>query len=159
MKKDLMYLFFLAVVVILLWVGGYIFIMSSPTWFTPKPVILSLPSSLDAALSNPTENSSQVHIVLITKDGFSPKTTAIHVDDVVRWINIDTGYHWPASDPHPTHTALAGFDASGNLASGETYSYQFEQPGYFVYHDHAPALAGEELIPIGLIEVLVPDGQ
>jgi hypothetical protein len=43
---------------------------------------------------------------------------------------------WIASDPHPTHTDLSGFDALGARSS---YSYTFNQTGEWGFHNHLRA--------------------
>lgn len=79
--------------------------------------------------------------VLITADGFSPDTLEISVGGSVTWQNSTSSRTWPASDPHPQHTGLAGFDALRGLAEGEEYSFTFQKAGTYTYHDHLrPAL-------------------
>ncbi|HEX7456205.1 MAG TPA: cupredoxin domain-containing protein [Candidatus Nanoarchaeia archaeon] len=73
--------------------------------------------------------------VEITKDGFSPATISVNKGATITWTNKDTAPHWVASDPHPTHTGLAGFDSGENTSQGETYSFTFEKSGTFTYHD------------------------
>ena len=97
--------------------------------------------------------SSSSHLVYITPDGFNPKSLSIEIGHTVRWLNVDTELHWPASDPHPTHTASPGFDSGGNLSAGEIYFHTFTKPGFFVYHDHNQALSGSSSTDTGLIKV------
>jgi len=72
----------------------------------------------------------------ITAGGFSPKTVNISVGDTVVFTNKNSAFHWPASNPHPTHTDLAGFDSRKGLKSGDTYSFTFTRRGTFGFHDH-----------------------
>ncbi|MBI4090287.1 MAG: amidase [Candidatus Kerfeldbacteria bacterium] len=74
--------------------------------------------------------------VSITSSGFSPATLTVGVGGTVTWTNSDSARHQPATDPHPTHTGLAGFDAIGGLSQGETFQFTFTRAGTFPYHDH-----------------------
>lgn len=72
----------------------------------------------------------------ITSAGFSPADITVKSGTVVTFKNLDTAPHWPASNPHPTHTDLPGFDALKALANGESYSFTFTQVGKWGFHDH-----------------------
>ena len=54
----------------------------------------------------------------------------------MQWVNRDSKAHQPASNPHPVHDNLPGFDAKEPLRVGETYLFTFEKTGTFNYHDH-----------------------
>lgn len=122
---------------------------------TPQQAVFLLPSVSNSQNENfsITATSSNSHLIYITPGGFNPNNLTIQSGDSVRWLNIDTQLHWPASDPHPTHTALLGFDAGGNLSQGEIYIHTFTKPGYFAYHDHNQALSGSTSTITGLIKV------
>jgi plastocyanin len=94
--------------------------------------------------NNPeTMNQPQVVGIDITASGFSPSSVTIHKGDYVQFTNKDTNPHWPASNPHPTHTDYPGFDALHGLAQGEVYRFQFNRTGTFGFHDHLhPATGG-----------------
>lgn len=123
--------------------------------FSPQETISLLPQGLNSENSSffATALSSGSHLVYITPDGFNPKSLTIQAGDTVRWINTDEVLHWPASDPHPTHTASPGFDSGGNLSQFEVYFHVFTEPGFFVYHDHNQALSGSTSTITGLIKV------
>ncbi|OGB84967.1 hypothetical protein A2994_01565 [candidate division Kazan bacterium RIFCSPLOWO2_01_FULL_48_13] len=72
----------------------------------------------------------------ITEKGFSPQTILISKGETIQWVNKDSVAHQPASNPHPVHNGLAGFDAGKSLGMGETYQFTFEKEGTFGYHDH-----------------------
>lgn len=74
--------------------------------------------------------------VSITDEGFEPSTVTIPVGTKVTFVNNGQALHWPASDPHPIHTGLSGFDARKGLATGESYSFTFTKAGTFGMHDH-----------------------
>ena len=96
----------------------------------------------------------QIHIVSIEEEGFNPQLITIHVGDTIRWINIGSELHWPASDPHPTHTGLADFDPFADIAPGESFSYIFPNEGAFGYHDHTQAIIDDEATITGVVRVL-----
>jgi plastocyanin len=85
--------------------------------------------------------------VLITSSGFIPSTLTIKIGDTVTFVNKDSKPHWPASDPHPTHTNYPGFDALRPLKTGESYSFTFTKQGAWGYHDHLnPSLRGTIIV-------------
>lgn len=83
----------------------------------------------------------QTFVVLIDETGFNPKLLEIKAGDAVRWINTINKPFWPASDPHPTHTGLPGFDALGDIFQGESFQHTFREPGVRPYHNHTQANA------------------
>jgi plastocyanin len=98
-----------------------------------------------------SQNSKQNHAdvqngkveISLTASGFSPSTVTVKKGTTVIFKNNDTRVHWPASDPHPTHTDLPGFDALKGLSPGQTYSYTFTKVGRFKMHDHLnPGIRG-----------------
>ncbi len=74
--------------------------------------------------------------VSITDTGFEPSKVTIPVGTTVVFVNNGQALHWPASGVHPTHEILPGFDAKRGLATGDTYSFTFEQKGSWPMHDH-----------------------
>lgn len=93
----------------------------------------------------------------MTPDGFVPKEVEIDVGTEVVFENSDTRKRWPATNIHPTHTVYPNsdvlkcgtdeepelFDACRGLESGETFSFTFNEPGRWRYHDHLhPQLTG-----------------
>ena len=43
---------------------------------------------------------------------------------------------WVASDVHPTHDELPGFDQLEGVEAGNDYSFTFEEVGEWTYHNH-----------------------
>lgn len=76
-------------------------------------------------------------IVVYGSAGFSPAVLRIRKGESVTFQNNTTGSLWIASDPHPAHTNLPGFDALGGIAQGEIYTYTFTKLGTWSYHNHA----------------------
>lgn len=77
-----------------------------------------------------------VAAVGINDDGFSPAEITVAPGTTVIFINNGQAAHWPASDPHPLHIRLPGFDAKRALQTGEEYSFTFVKTGSWTYHDH-----------------------
>lgn len=96
--------------------------------------------------------------ILYTKDGFDPKTITIRVGTTVAWKNLSGLPMWVASDPHPAHTDLPGFDERGiinkdfsikkALSHGTgVYEYTFTKLGTWNYHNHIyPAHRGTVIV-------------
>jgi len=124
--------------------------LSPPQEKTPPP-----PAKETAVPPSPPEPTT--HQVMSTDSGFSPKTLTIKKGDRVTFTNESASKTWPASAMHPTHTVYPGssiqkcgtteassiFDACRGLASGETYTFTFNEQGNWKYHDHlSPARTG-----------------
>lgn len=76
------------------------------------------------------------HQVEIREDGFYPAELRIKEGDIVTFVNHTDRLVWPASDPHPTHELLSGFDVGRGIKPEESWKYQFNKPGTWRYHDH-----------------------
>lgn len=75
--------------------------------------------------------------VSFTDDGWSPRTVGpIPVGTTVRFINQSSSNFQPASNPHPLHTDLEGFDAGREIPPGGSYSFVFNEVGEWGFHDH-----------------------
>src|SRR3990167_7489221 len=84
--------------------------------------------------------------VTITDKGFDPQTILINKGETVSWTNEDIKAHQPASNPHPVHNGLPGFDAKKPLKKCETYQFTFEEAGTFGYHDHLTPTANGSVV-------------
>ena len=83
------------------------------------------------------------NIVEVGEAGFNPKELKIKKGDTVIWTNASSRQVWPASAVHPTHQELPGFDSLRGISADESYSFRFDKPGSWRYHDHLnPALTG-----------------
>lgn len=67
---------------------------------------------------------------------FSPAQLNIKVGDIVIFKNTGASDFWPASDPHPTHTAYPEFDAKKAVPAGGSFQFKFLNAGSWGYHDH-----------------------
>ncbi len=88
-------------------------------------------------------------IVEYRETGFVPEEITVKVGTTVEWRSPLGRPMWVASDPHPSHTDLEGFDQRGISlfrtwlaprhahAHGESaYTYTFTNVGVWNYHNH-----------------------
>ena len=92
-------------------------------------------------------------MVQYTNKGFEPEFITVKNNTTVGWINASDKLMWVASDPHPSHTNLPGFDErsiEGNSkpavkislpfadahAGQLMYRYTFNIAGKWSYHNH-----------------------
>ncbi|HVE80718.1 MAG TPA: hypothetical protein VNA68_01070 [Candidatus Dormibacteraeota bacterium] len=99
-------------------------------------------------------------IVEYAKSGFKPETITVPAGTTVAWNNTSGRPMWVASDPHPAHTDLKGFDQLRVInraipsvipaarAHGEgIYEYTFTKLGTWKYHNHLnPAHLGAVIV-------------
>ena len=67
---------------------------------------------------------------------FHPKRLEAPVGQRVTFVNDSDERMWPASNIHPTHEILPGLEAQGPVEPGESWSFVFEEPGFWRYHNH-----------------------
>ncbi len=85
--------------------------------------------------------------VNMTAAGFSPAEQTVTTGTTVTFKNEDTAPHWVASDPHPLHTGLPGFDAGAAIAPKSAYQFIFMAPGTYGFHDHPnPSVRGRIVV-------------
>lgn len=89
----------------------------------------------DVPVTSPSQ-IPKLATISIDDTGFTPSTLTIAAGTTVLFTNNGQALHWPASDPHPTHGGMSGFDAKKGLATGEVYSFVFTKAGTFGMHDH-----------------------
>ncbi len=77
-------------------------------------------------------------VVQIVSGQLQPKAVTVTAGTTLVFKNSDTTSHQISSDPHPTHTDLAGFDV-GPIAPGGSASFTFTKIGSWGYHDHLDA--------------------
>jgi plastocyanin len=100
-----------------------------------EPVESPAMLEVSPAASAPVPSAAATE-VMITALGFTPATVTVPVGATVVFQNADTKSHWVASNPHPVHTGLPGFDAGKPIVQGDSYTFTFTTPGTFGYHDH-----------------------
>lgn len=94
------------------------------------------------------QNKSQSEELIIYSDsGFLPATLEVDAGTKVVFKNEGTGPMWVASDPHPVHSSLAGFDALKGFSTGQSYSFTFQKAGTWGYHNHLrPSHTGKIIV-------------
>lgn len=87
----------------------------------------------------------KTHVIIVDKSGFSPARLTIFKGDSVTFANTGTQPVWPASDPHPTHEYVSGFDSEPGIKPGASWTYRFDETGNLRYHDHLDVGARGEI--------------
>ncbi len=93
-----------------------------------------------------TFNPKGPSTVEYTNSGFSPASLTVKVGDTVTFVNHSSNQMWVASNPHPIHTDLSGFDEKTAVGNGGSYSYTFTTAGTHNYHNHVHASDGGTII-------------
>lgn len=162
MKKILLSIVVLMVVLVG-WIllknnkSGREFLLNTPT-FTVSPTQPSLvypESTISPSLV--ALNS----IIIYTYSGYMPKTIIIKKGEIVTWKNESDVSMWTASAGHPTHKAYPGtnialcnvlrpttmFDSCAGIASGQFWSFKFDNVGTWGYHNHSnPSHSGTIIV-------------
>ncbi|MCP6719995.1 MAG: hypothetical protein KJI72_01535 [Patescibacteria group bacterium] len=86
--------------------------------------------------NTPQTISGKEHIIELREGGLSPEEITVQKGDTIIFANASDEPFWPASDPHPTHQFLSGFDQGHAIDSGSSWNYTFYEPGIWYYHDH-----------------------
>ena len=90
--------------------------------------------------------SAPIEVTINTDGSFNPPLITVSVNRTVRFTNNTSGEYRLASDPHPTHDALPGFD-SAFIPAGLNYVYKFKKVGTWGYHHHEnPAQQGGVIV-------------
>lgn len=116
-------------VVVILGLGAWMFLAKKPATNT------NTTNSTGGNTASCIEGSE----VTYTNSGFSPSCIKIKLGTTVTFRNQSSQAVQPASDPHPVHTGLPGFDSRQGVASGTTYQFTFTGAGTFGYHNHLNA--------------------
>jgi len=93
----------------------------------------------------PLPTSEEV-IVRVTDSGYEPGSISVRVGTTVTFVNESSRPVQTASDVHPIHQLLPGFDALRGFAPGESYSFTFQKVGTWRYHNHFRAQHGGVVI-------------
>ncbi len=147
MNKN--FLTILGTIVILL--IGYLFFSSrqvtSPTKETDMVNQDVIEENNNVAVNKTTTTETVESVVMYTTDGFVPKELKIKSGTTINFVNEKEGLMWVASNTHPVHTDLSGFDQLKGVGKGEQYSFAFAQKGSWGYHNHlAPADSGTIIV-------------
>ena len=91
----------------------------------------------DGFLQSHREGAPAAWTVQYTADGrFVPERLDIATGDEVVFVNASDQPVWPASNIHPTHEILPSFDPLEVISPGDSWSYRFNDNGYWRYHNH-----------------------
>ena len=98
--------------------------------------------------SNPTTESGKNSVTVeYSEQGFSPDSITVKSGTTITWVNKGSDPMWVASNPHPVHTNLSGFDALKGTPAGGSYSYTFTKVGKWGYHNHlAPGKTADVVV-------------
>jgi plastocyanin len=122
--------YILAGIVLILLIGGIVWFNASQKSNKANTATPSTGSPTES-IDTTTTASEKTAAVQFTDQGFSPATLTVVSGTTVTFTNQSSTTVWPASDPHPSHTGLPGFDANKGLAKGESYSFTFTKTGKF----------------------------
>lgn len=87
--------------------------------------------NVDKTLVNPPTG----YVDIKSSNGFTPSAITVTKGTAVTWIALDSSAPTVASDPHPTHTDIPGFQTT-TILMGQSWSYTFNTAGTFGYHNH-----------------------
>ncbi len=102
---------------------------------TATPSSTSKPEAIESQESNPGQPVSTT-TVYYKDSGFAPATVTVKAGTAVKFINQSGRQMWVASNVHPTHQILPGFDELSAVANGGSYTYAFTKVGTWKYHNH-----------------------
>ena len=90
-------------------------------------------------------------------DGFDPDRVAAEAGGEVTFVNESGVSFWPASNIHPTHQVYPGFDVLGPIAQGGSWTFTFDRPGEWRYHNHLDPGQGGVIVVEGQAEGQRPE--
>ncbi|PIR82860.1 hypothetical protein COU20_00050 [Candidatus Kaiserbacteria bacterium CG10_big_fil_rev_8_21_14_0_10_59_10] len=99
-------------------------------------VFLLRPDTAAAPTASAVAPTGVVHEVTLGEDGFSPRELTVALGDEVVFRTTRNEPFWPASNVHPTHTLYPAFDPQEPVAPEDSWSFVFDKPGEWRYHDH-----------------------
>jgi plastocyanin len=111
-----------------------------PATPTPQPTQeVTQGAAPEGAGASGTEGSAApvaTQTVTHTDSGFFPASITVKKGTTVTFMNSALTNMWVASDVHPTHQLLPGFDELKVGANGAQYQYTFVKVGTWTYHNH-----------------------
>ncbi|MBI5134417.1 MAG: hypothetical protein HZA81_03490 [Candidatus Taylorbacteria bacterium] len=109
-------------------------------------------------LSRDDFSLSKTREIAYDASGFSPRRLVVSLGDRVTFRNESDNPFWPASDLHPSHGIYSQFDPKMPVEAGGSWSFSFEKPGIWKFHDHlASRQTGEIVVLSSTGKVVVPD--
>lgn len=138
-----------AIVAAVVLLGGYFIFRGSyqpaPTSQSQTNIQPSQPQSEPVPVSNgQLPPAPAISAVVYTDGGYSPAILKIKVGTTVTFQNQSSRPMWTASAVHPTHRVYpttggclgSTFDACKGIQPGGTWSFKFDFPGTWKYHNH-----------------------
>ncbi len=144
-KKELMLIVLVVVVIAFGWI-----MYGKNISVNPTPQTIALPQEQKSAALATAQASgffidkTYVVIVTYTDNGFSPSEVTIPKGSAVIFRNYSSGKLRVASNPHPMHNGYpttggcvsSTFDSCDNIPPKVSWSFVFDLPGTWGYHDH-----------------------
>jgi plastocyanin len=84
----------------------------------------------------PSTQATAKTTVSYTDSGFTPNSVTVKQGATVTFVNNSAKGMWVASDVHPTHQLLPGFDELKSVQKGGSYDYTFVKVGTWTFHNH-----------------------
>ena len=116
-------------------------LLQPPAIFTLA--IMSVVTGLTFGLKTPNVHSVESRPpvtaanILITDNGFTPRSLSVSSGTTVRWINHSSKIHRLVSNPYPEPADLHRPIAASILKQNAVYEYTFARSGTFDYHDQS----------------------
>lgn len=132
----------IVVLLLLAGIGAWYFssTQKSSTYQTPESTPITTPEPTQTKeLTSPQEKTTtpqSENTVVYSSSGFSPLTLTISPGSTVTFLNSSNTDMWIASDPHPIHNNFPQFDARKGSLPGQSYSFTFNKPGTYEFHNH-----------------------
>ncbi|MFP6653695.1 MAG: hypothetical protein VCA17_15975 [Dehalococcoidia bacterium] len=93
------------------------------------------------------EQPAGSRLVVYRNGSFSPDRLDVDPGDIVAFVNESDSARWTASNIHPTHEILLGFDADKLVAPGGFWLFEFVDSGFRRYHNHlSPSSSGPVVV-------------
>lgn len=126
------------IIIIALVLGYQIIPKNRPSDMTKYPLGKAEPNRPNAEEQLPTEKTEMAKqtIVEYTEGDFVPNTLTVPIGTIVTFTNNTEKSMWVASNPHPVHTDLSGFDQKKGVGKEDGYSFTFTQKGAWGFHNH-----------------------
>lgn len=133
---------FIAIIIIAVAVaGGYFLFKGAPESMAP---VSKTSTNEVSSQSSIDQIPAEEKVITYTDSGYSPSSLQIKVEDTVIFKNESSQSMWPASAMHPTHKDYpttggclgSTFDACKGVQPGDSWSFKFDIPGTWKYHNH-----------------------
>lgn len=142
------------VVILAVVIAGGWYLLKEKLAEMPTPevaVIDQMPADGSVASETVVEDSPPTDVIVdYTDAGFSPASVTVPLGTYIVFVNQSSKNMWIASANHPDHSVYSGtsfaqhcpdttgtaFDACKGEPPWSSYSFKFNKPGEWRYHDH-----------------------